>query len=124
MAKIKPSKAITDKTRVNKITLPQIRMGKIPLNKDTKVSSRVATIITNKEIMDKGATGSKGIITKTKDKAETVILVQINRKETPTAMGKVNKINGLDLKEEMTMVLTDNMEESKIMETRFAELLV
>lgn len=45
-----------------------------------------------------------------------------HRKETPTAMGKVNKINGLDLKEEMTMVQTDSMEESKIMETRIPEV--
>lgn len=123
MAKINRSKEITDKTRANKIIPPQILMVKIRRSKDIKVNSRAVTI-TNKEIMDKGDTRSKGIIIKTKVKAETVILVQINRKETAPTMDKVNKISGLGLKEAMIIIPTGNMEGNKIMETRIPEVVI
>lgn len=47
-----------------------------------------------------------------------------HRKETAPTMDKVNKINGLGLKEAMTIIPTGNMEGNKIMETRIPEVVI
>jgi len=122
-AKINRSKAITDKIRANKIIPLKVHMGKIHRSKDIKINSSRVTI-TNKEIMDKGDMASKEIIIKTKGKAETIILVQINRKEMATTMDKVNKTNGQARKVAMTMVQADNSEENKITEIRIQEAVI